>query len=217
LFNLKSFKNKFGSHKNLFFSPNIIDFAKYKNEYNFKHAPVNAGLNENGNKFILLYPSRFIESKGQLKFLKWINGLDFSIKQKFLIIFIGAISDANYYNTIKNFTVGIDVKVLNFIEDISLYYLNSNAVIQLSEWAEGSSNVISEAIKMRIPVICSYESDPDFVVQNSESGFYVKDKVELNTLLTNFEELVINNNLKYDVSSIKAGKNILDVYKELIV
>jgi glycosyltransferase involved in cell wall biosynthesis len=215
LFNLRSFKNKFGSHNNLFFSPNIIDFAKNKDEYHEINSSTNIFLDDCVNKYILLYPSRFIESKGQLKFLEWINELELSIKQKFFIIFVGAISDANYYNKVKNFKVGIGIKVLSFVEEIDLYYQKSNAVIQLSEWAEGSSNVISEAIQMRIPVICSKASDLDLVVQNSESGFYVNEKVELINLLTNFEELFLNKNFKFNLSTNNCGTNILDIYKEL--
>jgi len=147
------------------------------------------------------------------------------IEENFEALIIGNGNDKNYLDQLKKLSRHDKrIKFLGFIDDLTSFYKKIDLLILPSESFESFGMTIIEAMKFKIPVICSDFGGMKEVISNYETGLIFesgnsKDLEEKIRLLVNNNEL----SRSYGIAGRKryldkfSLKNMLDGYMSLLI
>jgi len=106
------------------------------------------------DKKIILFPGRYSDWKGQLKFIEVISKIN---DKNLFFLFVGDDKNKNYlkkiHNKIELYKLGSDCRLLGMQENMPLIYKLSSIIVSAPTKPEGFGRIVTEAMAMKKFVI----------------------------------------------------------------
>ena len=179
------------------------------------------------DRFIVLHPALFLESKGHLEYLEAIGKNNSSLNAKILILLAGDGPLRNdIIQKIEKYNLSHNIELIGFTEDLNSY-IEISDLIMLPSQNEAFGYVLLEAMMHSKPVLGTIVGSIPEIIQNGHNGILISlsdiDRIVeiLNYHCDNMDQLRImgKNGHQFATTNFRFEKMIEEhdaLYKELV-